>query len=196
MLDGRLTVGAVWFDQRFRDLVQYGYVAAGAPTYYNVAAATSRGVELTGAFRPSRRVSLQGTYTFLKTEVTDPGFNSGTGDVFVKGAVLIRRPGRQGALDATWLVGGRARLSGGVTFVGQRTDVDFGPFPSVRKELPSYALVDFGADVEVLGSRGGGRTPTLAVTFRAENALDTRYDTVVGFPGRRRTLLAGVRTHW
>ena len=196
LLDGRLTVGAVWFDQRFRDLVQYGYVAPGAPTYYNVAAATSKGVELTGTFRPSTRVSLQGSYTFLKTEVTDPGFNSGDGDVFVKGAELVRRPGRQGALDATWLVGGRARLSGGVTFVGQRTDVDFGPFPSVRKELPSYALVDFGADVEVLGSRGGGRTPTLAVTFRAENALDTRYDTVVGFPGRRRTLLAGVRTHW
>ena len=194
--DGRVTLGVVWFDQRFRDLVQYGFVSAGAPTYYNVAAATARGLELTGSFRPSTRLSFQGSYTFLQTEVTDPGFNSGAGDVFVKGAELIRRPARQGALNATWLVGGRARLSGGVTFVGKRTDVDFGPFPSVRKELLAYALVDLGTDIEVLRSRGAGKTPTVAVTLRAENVLNKRYDTVVGFPGRGRTLLAGVRTHW
>ncbi len=196
LLAGRVSLGAVWFDQRFRDLVQYGDVSPGASTYYNVASATSKGMELTGSFRPSNRVAFRGSYTFLRTEVTDPGFNSGTGDVFVKGAELIRRPARQGAVEGTWLAVGRARMSGGVTFVGKRTDVDFGPFPSVRKELPSYALVDLGADIEVLGSRGAGKTPTVAVTLRAENVLDKRYDTVVGFPGRGRTLLAGVRTHW
>lgn len=196
MLEGRVVLGAVWFDQQFRDLVQYGFVAPGAPTYYNVAAATAKGVEVTATWHPTSLVSVQGNYTFLKTEVTDPGFNSGDGDVFVKGAELIRRPSRQGALEATWVVAGRARLSTGVVYTGKRTDVDFGPFPSVRKELPGYALVDLGADIEVLGSHGVGRRPVVALTLRAENALDKRYDTVVGFPGRGRTLLAGVRTHW
>jgi outer membrane receptor protein involved in Fe transport len=36
----------------------------------------------------------------------------------------------------------------------------------------------------------------VAVTLRVENLLDEQYDTVVGFPGRGRTVLAGVRTHW
>ncbi|HVX89078.1 MAG TPA: TonB-dependent receptor, partial [Gemmatimonadales bacterium] len=94
MLDGRVTVGAVWFDQRFRDLIQYGYVAAGAPTYYNVAAATARGLELNASLRPNARLTVDGGFTWLKTEVTDPGFSSGDGDVFVKGEELIRRPSR------------------------------------------------------------------------------------------------------
>ncbi|HTK57287.1 MAG TPA: TonB-dependent receptor, partial [Gemmatimonadales bacterium] len=144
ILGGRATLGLVWFDQHFRDLVQYGFVAAGAPTYYNVAAATARGAELTATYRPSSRISFEGSYTYLKTEVTDPGFNSAAGDVFVRGAELIRRPAHQGALQGTWLALARARLTGGVTFVGRRADVDFGPFPSVRKELPAYALVDLG----------------------------------------------------
>ncbi|MEP6745864.1 MAG: TonB-dependent receptor, partial [Gemmatimonadota bacterium] len=144
--DGRVTLGAVWFDQRFRDLVQYGYVASGAPTYYNVAAATAKGLELSVMVRPSARLSVTAGYTFLKTEVTDPGFSSGDGDVFVRGSELIRRPARQAHLGAGWLLLGRGRLSAEVAFVGARTDVDFGPFPSVRKRLPGYALVDLGAD--------------------------------------------------
>jgi vitamin B12 transporter len=196
LLAGRATIGVVWFDQHFRDLVQYGFVAPGAPTYYNVAAATARGAEVTATYRPSTWISVQGSYTFLKTAITDPGFSSGAGDVFVQGEELIRRPSRQGAVEGTWLVAGRARLSAGVTYTGKRADVDFGPFPSVRKELPAYAMVDLGADVEVLGSHALGRNPLVAVTLRAENLLDKRYETVVGFPGRGRTLLAGVRTHW
>lgn len=194
--DGRVTLGAVWFDQRFRDLVQYGYVAPGAPTYYNVAAATAKGFELNAVARPTSRFSVTAGYTFLKTEVTDPGFSSGSGDVFVKGEALIRRPARQAHLGAAWLLMDRARLSGDVAFVGRRTDVDFGPYPSVRKELPGYALLDIGADIELLAPRVGSRSATVALTLRAENALDASYETVVGFPGRGRILLAGVRTHW
>lgn len=191
LLEGRVTVGAVWFDQRFRDLIQYGFVSPGAPTYYNVAAATSRGLELNGTVRPNARLILDAAYTWLRTEVTDPGFSSGDGDVFVRGEELIRRPARQGRVGVAYLAFGRARLSGDLTMVGKRTDVDFGPFPSVRKELPGYTLVDLGADVEVLR-----RGPIVAATFRVENAFDEEYETVVGFPGRGRVILAGVRTHW
>ncbi|HVX89881.1 MAG TPA: TonB-dependent receptor, partial [Gemmatimonadales bacterium] len=141
--------------------------------------------------RPNARLTVDGGFTWLKTEVTDPGFSSGDGDVFVKGEELIRRPSRQGRLGVAYLAFGRARLSGDFTFVGRRTDVDFGPFPSVRKELPGYALVDLGADVELLR-----RGAVVAATLRVENALDKGYETIVGFPGRGRVVLVGVRTHW
>lgn len=191
LLAGRVTVGAVWFDQRFRDLIQYGFVAPGAPTYYNVAAATARGLEVTGTVRAHARLTVDAGLTWLQTKVTDPGFSSGDGDVFVKGEELIRRPAHQGRLGMAYLAFGRARLSGDLTLVGKRTDVDFGPFPSVRKELPGYTLVDLGADVEVLR-----RGPIVAATLRVENAFDEEYETIVGFPGRGRVILAGVRTHW
>ena len=196
LFGGRAVVGAVWFDQRFRDLIQYGYVAPGAPTYYNVAAATSRGLELTANLRAGTRLSFDGSYTWLKTRVTDPGFSTGDGDVFVQGKELIRRPARQGRVGAAWLPTGRARVTGGLTFVGRRADVDFGPYPSVRKELAGYSLLDLGADVEVVRPAAGIRGPLVAVTLRVENTLDERYQTIVGFPGPGRVVLAGFRTHW
>ena len=189
----RVTVGAAWFDQRFRKMIQYGFVSAGAPTYYNVAAATARGLDLTLSARPSRGVIVEGGYTFLATRVADPGFSTGSGDVFVEGKELIRRPSRSGHLGVRALVTGRAHVGGMLTHVGKRTDVDFGPFPSVRKELPGYLLLDLDGDVNLLGGEAGR---SVAVTLRVENALDKGYQTVVGFPGRGRTILAGVRTHW
>ena len=158
-----------------------------------MAAARARGLDLSLIARPHSRGSVTVAVTRLLTEVTDPGFSSGEGDVFVEGEELIRRPGWSGRLGAGWLVGGRARLGGEVTYVGERTDVDFGPFPSERVVLPSYTLVDLSADLPLVGQGAG---PSLAFTFRAENLFDAKYETVVGFPGRGRTLIGGVRAHW
>lgn len=192
---GRWTVGITWFDQRFRDLVQYAYVASGQPTYFNIAAAKAFGTDLSLTYRPVTTVALTGAFTLLGTKVTDPGFSTGSGDVFVKGKELIRRPSRSGRVELSWVPTLRARLTGTVNYVGKRTDVDFGPFPSVRQGLPAYALVDLSADLTVREAAGAAR-PGVAITLRAENALDRRYDTVVGFPGVGRRLLAGVRVHW
>jgi vitamin B12 transporter len=194
LLAGRLTLGAVWFDQRFEEMIQYdGGAAPGDPTYANVAAATSRGLDLSLVARPTPVLSIDLGYTYLKTEVTDAGFSSGSGDVFVEGEELIRRPSSSGRLGVSWLALRRATLGAQVTYVGSRSDVDFGPFPSERVELPGYTLLDLSADLPILGGETGG---SLAVTFRAENLLDESYDTVVGFPGRGRTLIGGLRAHW
>jgi vitamin B12 transporter len=194
LAEGRLTLGAVWFDQSFEDMIQYdGGAAPGDPTYRNIAAATASGLDLTVVARPSTVLSVNVGYTYLKSEVTDAGFSSGSGDVFVEGKELIRRPAHSARLGASWLGFGRAILGAQVTYVGDRADVDFGTFPSSRVELPSYTLVDLSADLTLLGESAG---PSLAVTFRAENVFDQGYDTVVGFPGRGRTLLGGIRAHW
>jgi vitamin B12 transporter len=194
LAEGRVTLGAVWFDQRFEDLIQYdGGAAPGDPTYRNIAAATARGLDLTLVARPSTVLSLKAGYTWLSSEVTDAGFSTGSGDVFVEGKELIRRPAHSAHLGASWLGFGRAILGAQLTYVGERADVDFGSFPSTRVDLPAYTLVDLSADVTLLGAGAG---PSLALTFRAENLFDKGYDTVVGFPGRGRTLLGGLRAHW
>jgi len=194
LAEGRVTLGAVWFDQHFEDLIQYdGGAAPGDPTYRNVAAATASGLDLTLSARPSALFSVNAGYTYLSSEVTDAGFSTGSGDVFVEGEELIRRPAHSARLGASWLGFDRAILGAQVTYVGERTDVDFGTFPSTRVELPPYTLVDLSADVTLFGENAG---PSLAVTFRAENLFDEGYETVVGFPGRGRTLLGGIRAHW
>jgi vitamin B12 transporter len=190
--NGAVTLSASYFDQRFRNLIQYnGAAAPGAPSYENVARATARGVELTGSVRPGHGISVTGSYTFLHTRVDDPGFSTAPGDVFVKGQPLIRRPRHTTRLDGRARIADRATLGVAASVVASREDVDFRPFPSVRTTLPSYVTVDVDAAVDLLREAGG--KPGVTATFRVENLFDERYETVVGFPARGRAVLVGAR---
>lgn len=192
LLAGRLTLAANYFDQRFRNLIQYnGGAAPGSPNYSNVARATARGVELTGDFRPARHVVIAASYTRLMTRVDDPGFSSGAGDAFVDGKQLIRRPKHSARLDARARLLDRIGAGLGVTYLGRRADVDFRPFPSVRTTLPGVVTIDADAELDLLRPAAG--RPWLTATLRAENLADRRYETVVGFRGRGRAVYAGAR---
>lgn len=194
LLAGDLTLAATYFDQRFRDLIQFdGSAGPTEPTYQNVARATSRGVELMTQVRPARGLWLSGSYTYLFTRVDDAGFATGPNEVFVEGKALIRRPSRSVRLDARAQVS-RVALGAGLNYVGRRDDVDFRVFPQVRARLAPYVTVDADAAIDLI-RRGPGR-PGVAATVRAENLFDRDYDTVVGFAGRGRAVFAGARVSW
>ncbi|MBK7348856.1 MAG: TonB-dependent receptor [Gemmatimonadetes bacterium] len=189
---GALTLAVNYFDQRFRNLIQYdGGAAPGAPTYANVARATARGVELTGDFRPTPDLALTASYTHLATRVDDPGFSSGAGDAFVDGKALIRRPRHSARLDGHARVTDRVGLGLGVTYLGERADVDFRPFPSVRTRLRGVVTLDADATIDLLREAAG--RPGITATLRGENLTDARYSTVVGFRARGRAVFAGLR---
>lgn len=190
----RAVVTATYFDQHFRDLIQYRSPSSPADTtYFNVARATSRGIEASLALRPTGNLSFGVFYTWLKTRVEDSGFDTQPGDVFREGDRLIRRPTHSVRLDARYHLARRATLGATLTRVGQRDDVDFRPFPSIRAELPGYTMLDLDATLSLpLGRSGVEVSPGI----RVENALDEEYETVVGFPGRRRTVLAGARVRF
>jgi vitamin B12 transporter len=192
VIDGRLSLWATYFDQRFRDLIVYdGSAPPGEPTYLNGAAAHARGIE--GGFTTSvaEGVRASGSYTYLVTEATDDaGMPSAS---FAAGEQLIRRPAHSAELALRARLD-RVSLGGSVTYVGKREDVDFNEFPSRRVELPAYALVDLAAEVEVL--RPGGGRPGVAATLRVENLFNQRYDQVVGFTGRTRGVFGGARFHF
>ena len=192
LFDGRLTLGATWFDQRFRNLIQFnGSAAPGEPTYANVARALSRGLEARVDLRPLRAVSLRASYTRLDTEVQDAGFSSGSGDAFVEGEPLIRRPRHSLRMDGRVHLVHRLIVGAAVQRVGSRTDVDFNAFPSVRRVLDAYTLVDLDASLLVLQGEAG--RPGVTGTLRLENLFEEEYETILGFPGRGRTVLAGAR---
>ncbi len=87
---GRWTLGATYFDQHFRDLIDFS-----GTTYFNVPGANSRGVELdvNGMVTPAFVVAVR--YTFLHTNVSTGGADSSADALFVPGQAAAAPPGPQ-----------------------------------------------------------------------------------------------------
>jgi vitamin B12 transporter len=184
---GRLALAATWFDQRFRDLIDFTFSAT--PNFYNIVGATARGVELEVRAVPARGVELAANYTYLKSRVTDVGFDSTTGAYFAPGAALLRRPEHSGHLTAAWHARRLGQIGVDLVYVGTRVDQDFSSFPFRRVTLPPYVRVDLGGEAELVAGRGAA--PAITLTARVENVLDDRYEEVKNFPARRRVLFVG-----
>jgi vitamin B12 transporter len=191
ILDGRASARATYFSQSFRDLIQYTFAppTPGGPNYYNVAAARTRGVEVDVGTRVG---PVQGgaAWTWLDTEVTDAGFDSGAGATFVEGEALIRRPKHTWALRAETPVGAGGRAYSRVSFVGARADRDFATFPATPVELAGYALWALGAEWAPWPEASG--RPRAALSARVENVLDHRYEEALGFAAPGRQLYLGL----
>ena len=81
-----------------------------------------------------------------------------------------------------------------MTYVGRRDDVDFNQFPSLRVELPGYALIDLAGEIDLIPT--AGLRPAVSAVARVENLFNARYDQVVGFAGRSRGVFGGARFHF
>jgi vitamin B12 transporter len=187
---GRLALSATYFDQHFRDLIQY--VSGDASTDFrginqNLGAASARGVELEARAPMVGQFDFGANITLLRTKVTDAG--NGAFGTFVNGERLLRRPSRTAAFNADYRVGRRSRVGVAVRVVGQRDDRDF--TNDVRVELPSYTLLDLNAEVS-LSRLSSGLAP-LTITGRIENVLDRDYQPSFGYAAPGRTVLLGAR---
>jgi vitamin B12 transporter len=185
-----LTASATFFQQRFREMIQYTFlVPFGEPNYFNVAAASARGLEVDATGRVDVVEAGLG-WTWLDTEVVDAGFDSGVGATFVAGEPLIRRPRHTVALSLAAPIGSRARVHSRMTFVGSRSDRDFSTFPATPVELEGYTLWTLGGEWAVRPPAEG--RPSVSVSVRAENLLAERYEEAFAFPAPRRQLYVGL----
>ena len=189
-LDAELPVSGMhlrttWFDQRMDDLIQYTGTPPNpdGPNYFNLASASSRGLETTLELRRGP-VRLDGSWTWLDTEVLDPGADEGPGAAFVEGEALLRRPATTWSLGAGWAPTPALRLAADLQGVGERADRDFSTFPAERVDLDSYLLL--GAGVQWTARAAEGGSAGLRLGLRGRNLLDASYREVVGFaaPGR------------
>ena len=180
-----------WFNQDLKDLIQYTAMSPnpGDPNYFNVAEARARGLEAT-VMAPVGALTLTGAYTYLDSEVIDAGFDDGEGATFVEGATLIRRPKHQANLQATYPLGS-VFFNGAVRWTASRTDRDFSGWPAIPVELPSYTLVDIGAETRLFAPTRGW--PGLRLNVRVENLFDQSYQNVFGFDSPGRAFLVGLR---
>jgi vitamin B12 transporter len=186
--DGRVTLGATWFDQHFHDMIQYAFVSPELPNYFNVAAASSRGLELEATARPSARVRLGATTTFLRTRVDDAGLQEGEGATFVEGNRLLRRPSTHASATIGVVLPAQTATEVGITYTGERDDRDFAAFPATPVVLPSWTRVDIGFTRSIeIGAR-------FELRVRVENLFGATYEEIANYPAPGRSLTIGVRT--
>ena len=181
-------VSASYFDQRFRNMIDYepSGTACGF-SYCNVAQATSRGFE--GELSARLYGPLWGGLgaTFLRTEVVEPGYDTSGGGLYREGQSLIRRPERNVNADLSWRGAGPLSASVRLMAVGIREDKNFQTFPAEPVVLPSYERVDLSAQYAL----PRGQTTVL---LRAENIANVHYENVYNFRAPRRTVSIGART--
>jgi vitamin B12 transporter len=192
LAEGRGMVGATWFDQRFRNLIQYTAAppADDAPNYFNVGSARARGVELAAELAPADALTLTTSYTYTSSIATDAGF--GDDPAFRQDERLLRRPTHQANAGVVWTASSSLRALLDVRYAGDRTDLDFTDpenWSGVRTTLDGYTVFDAGAVYSVLQRGGTG----LDLTLRVRNVLDTEYQEIYNFPTAGRVFQLGVR---
>ena len=168
ILGSVLTVGVTYFDNRFKDMIDYDYSTY---TYGNISEAEAHGVETFVTASPVKDLSVRASYTYTETE------DKSTGEA------LLRRPKHKAALDTTYAFTSKMRGTVGVVYVGDRQDEDFSSFTGVT--LDGYTLVNLYASYDVYKN--------VTVFGRVENLFDEQYEEVLGYGTAGRAGYGGVK---
>ena len=181
-LHGEYVFNATYFNNLFHD--QINYVTVNQTTfvgeYFNVNQAFAQGAEVELQARLRSKLLLSTAYTYTSTEILsnpapiDSQYNAGQ--------PLLRRPKHSATMLLSYL-GSRwgANLSG--SFVGRRPDDDFYGFNI--DHAAGYVRADLGGWYAI-----NSRVTAYA---NVENALDRRYNEVVGYPALPINFRAGFR---
>jgi vitamin B12 transporter len=181
-LGGKVALNGTYFNNLFHD--QINYVTVNPTTfvgeYVNVNEAFAHGVEavLRAKLRP--RLLMNTAYTYTSSQYLD---NPAPFDpVYNPGQPLIRRP-KHSATEMLSYMGNRwgGNLSG--SLVGRRSDSDFDGFGI--NHAAGYVRVDLGGWFAV-NSR-------ITAYVNVQNALDRKYNEVVGYPSLPVNFRAGMR---
>jgi vitamin B12 transporter len=172
-----------YFNNLFHD--QINYVTMNIPPnfpgeYVNVNQAFAQGAELVLRAKLRAKLLLNTAYTYTSSEYLD---NPAPYDpVYNPGQSLLRRP-KHSATELLSYLGKRwgANLNG--SFVGRRSDSDFDGFGI--DHAAGYVRADLGGWYAV-NSR-------VTAYVNVENALDRRYNEVVGYPALPINFRAGMR---
>jgi outer membrane cobalamin receptor len=181
-LRARYVFNATCFNNLFHDQINYVEVdpVNFIGQYVNVNKAFSQGAELELQAKLRPRLSLDSAYTYTSTQILDnPAVFS---PLLAPGAPLLRRPKHSATLLLAYL-GSRwgGNMSG--SFVGNRPDSDF--FGFSINHAAGYVRADLGGWYAI--------NSHVTAYANIENALDRRYNEVVGYPALPINFRAGFR---
>jgi outer membrane cobalamin receptor len=181
-LRGKYVFNATYFNNLFRDQINYQEIdlVNFIGQYGNINKSFAQGAEIGLQARLRTRLLLNTAYTYTSTQILD---NPAPVDQeFGQGQPLLRRPKHSATMLLSYL-GNRwgANLSG--SFVGRRPDDDF--FFFNINHAAGYVRADLGGWYAI-----NSRVTAYA---NIENALDRRYNEVVGYPALPINFRAGFR---
>jgi vitamin B12 transporter len=193
----RVLARVTYFNNAFNDQVAFkstGNGLDGKPDYINIDGSQANGWELEGVLqRPIGGFTASGGYALVDTKVV--AFVS-TSEQFQPGQPLLRRPKHAAVLRANY-TRGRATLNFNVRYVGQRHDAAFLGLAAVPSpQFPTGRAVDITVNPGYTVSWLGGDFRVhrdVAAYLRIDNLTDTVYESVLGYPGLPRSVVAGVR---
>ncbi len=179
---GKVALNATYFNNLFHDQINYVTVdpVNFIGEYVNVNQAFAQGTEIGLQAKIRPRLLLNSAYTYTSSEYLDnpaPFIN-----VYDPGQPLLRRP-KHSATSLLSYLGSRWGANVGGSFVGRRSDSDFDNFGI--DHAAGYVRADIGGWY--------GVNSRITAYVNVENALDRRYNEVVGYPGLPVNFRAGMR---
>jgi vitamin B12 transporter len=176
-LDGRVVIGATWFQRKSDNLIEFSLVSFQSE---NIARARSSGLELMLAAKPTDTLTLSAQYSFTNAENRSPGSNFGK--------QLARRAKHSASLSVDWATPWKLDLGASLFMQGDSFNN-----PSNSQRLDGFALVGLRAAYPI--------TETVSVYARVENLFDVTYATVASFSGANygsygRNAYAGVKVNF
>ena len=182
MAHDRLFLSATYFNQQFTDQIAFEVLdyTAFQSQYVNLNRTLAHGAELETHARLTSRTSLDASYFYTSTQILSAPQSADP--LQSAGAPLLRRPKHAGTLLLDH-VADRWGANVGGSFVGRRPDEDF--FGYNITHAAGYATVNVG---------GWYRLNHYATAYlNIENALDKRYNEVLGYPALPINFRAGMR---
>lgn len=159
------TISLTYFNQYYRDLIQWVEVAPWAWQPQNVVKAEIEGIEATASLKVTESLSVKAGYTYLDTEDKATGKR------------LLRRPADKFTVS-TGLSGKNYSFIADYTFVGERDDF--------QTKLAPYSIVNLSGSYNI--------TKTLSLFARVENLLDEDYEEAGGYGTPGLSIFGGIRT--
>jgi len=180
--NGKYVLNATYFNNLFHNQINYVEIdlVNFIGQYQNVNEAFAQGAEVELQAKLRRRLLLDTAYTYTSTQILDNP--APVNNLYDPGQPLLRRPKHSATLLLSYL-GTRWGANLGGSFVGPRPDSDFYTFNI--DHAAGYVRADLGGWYAI------NRHVTGYVTVI--NALDRRYNEVVGYPALPINFRAGFR---
>jgi outer membrane receptor protein involved in Fe transport len=184
-----LLLDATYFYNRYYNLIVSlggSLTALSHFTTDNLANSRSQGAEFSASLRPSQWLFFTGSYTLLRTGILslDNSTNQAP-NPFRVGEQLLRVPNNSGSLAATFT---RGKVSADVTGYFRGSDLDVDPSDGATSGLfknPGYSNI--GVNLNYAVSRW------FTVYGNLRNALNQRYEEILGFPSPHLNFVAGIK---
>jgi vitamin B12 transporter len=182
LMGSKYVLNATYFNNLFHNQINYVEVDLTdfIGQYQNVNKAFAQGAEIELQAKLRSRLLLDTAYTYTSTQILDNP--APVNDLYNPGEPLLRRPKHSATLLLSYL-GTRWGMNLGGSFVGSRPDSDF--FGFNIDHAAGYVRADVGGWYAIQRH--------VTAYMNIENALDRRYNEVVGYPALPINFRAGLR---